>query len=96
MDSASDVCETQSELRRSQLTMCSPRRERILFQVEIRIQGVRLAVGSLRHPKRGMSPFSVPFSVGEVLGFQISTQEPNFEPFSWFGPSILGEKKVKV
>ena len=31
----------------------------------------------------------------EVLEFEISMQEPNFEPFSWFGPSIFGVKKSK-
>ena len=29
----------------------------------------------------------------QVLGFEISMQEPNFEPFSWFGPPIFGVKK---
>ena len=57
------------------------------------LQGVRLA-GLLRHPKPGMGSFwSLFFGrnglLREVLGFEISMLEPNFEPFSWFGPSIL-------
>ena len=58
------------------------------------IQGVRLALEPLRHPKPGMGPFLGPFfgrngPLWSVLGFEISMQEPNFEPFSWFGHPFL-------
>ena len=43
-------------------------------------------------------PFWPPFfgrnePLWEVLGFEISMREPNFEPFSWFEPPFLGVKK---
>ena len=41
------------------------------------IQGVQLALGPFRHPKPGMAPFLVPFSVG--MGPFVRSGDRNFD-----------------
>ena len=65
------------------------------------IHGVRLALGLFVTQNPEWPSFLGP-SLGrngpfwEVREIEISMREPDFEPFSFFGPSIFGVKKVKV
>ena len=66
----------------------------IILMIGSRIQVARLALGSCRLSKFGMeSPFFGSFRNGhfwEVRRIEISMQEPDIGPLSWFEPSFLG------